>query len=88
MRKGSPSRTEPHNKSHHNRNSRRQYFYCKDGTYTMTIKYDDLIEILMKRCSWGDDASPRETLYVDFRSSTEIVQDVKDSLYIPYKGWR
>ncbi|MBI1745735.1 MAG: DUF2283 domain-containing protein [Acidobacteria bacterium] len=41
----------------------------------MIIKYDDLIKILMKHCSWGDDTSPREALYLDFRSSPERVKD-------------
>lgn len=35
----------------------------------MTIDYQALVGILTEYCSWGDDTSPKEALYVRFLSN-------------------
>lgn len=41
----------------------------------MIIKYDYLVELLIKHLSWSDDTSPREALYIEFPSTHRKVKD-------------
>ncbi len=38
----------------------------------MIIKLDNLIDILMRTASWGDNPSPQESLGIDFDSGDQV----------------